>query len=1233
MRLFWEFFSFELKFRFKSLSTYVYFLLWLTYSFLSVASESFGPVGASNGRVLLNSPYANTFNDIGAALFGIIVIAAIFGTSILRDFQRDTYQILFTKPITKFAYLGGRWAGSYVATLFAFSGLMLGTFLGTFAPWADHTRIEPNHLWNYLQPFLSIIAVQIFFLGALFFVVSALTRKIFIVYLQGVTLFMLYVIGITVFSATRSLERFWSGILDPVGFVLFDGVTRYWTVLEKNTLFVTWSAHEVNGIFLYNRLLWMGVGVLALGAVWAFFPMSVEALTARSQGRRAARAKEQELAEAAPARALAPARIPIVHYSFTFATGFAQYLSLSRLRLKNILRDIPFWGILALLIAFGVNNGHFAGHLADENVWPVTYLMLQSVEGSAMLFLYIVATLYAAELLWRERDIHFDGIHDALPMRESTDWLSRLTAVVVIELILLTVAMMVGVLMQTIAGYYHYELAQYFKELYIVTFPQVFTFLLLAMFVQTVVSNKFVGHGILIGIFVLVPILNSFGWENTLYLFGQVPTYTYSDMNGYGHFVPIIFWSITYWLAIAAVLGVASIAWARRGAEDSLRARTRQARLLAPRLAPIALLFAVVAAGAGGWYYYNAHILNEYLDSQARRDIQADYERKYKQYENLLQPKATSVDATIDIYPNRRSFDGKVRMVLQNKTGQPIPQIHITDIKQSVTNLQFDRPVHLVSSAPRNIYSIYAFEQPLAPGETVMLTCNVGHQTHGFRDGNELPEFASNGTFFDSDYMPFVGYRNDEELDDPRRRREEHLPPLEEMAHRGEPIHSVNQIFPKDADWVTYHTVVSTVPDQMAIAPGYLQRDWQANGRHYYEYSMGSTHILDFYSYISARYQSRKQMYQGVGGDVSLEVYYDPAHTYDIDDMLASSRAGLDYYQQVFSPYQFTQFRIFEFPRYRGFAQSFPNTIPFSEGIGFIERLLKPTDIDITYFVTAHELGHQWWAHQLIGADVEGSNMMAESLAEYSALQVMQHKYGRDLMHRFLKHELDGYLRGRAGEFRHEPPLALVQREPYVWYQKGGQVLYTLADYIGEDKMNLALHNFLMQYRYANANNQVDAVDNSKDPATASAAVDSPYPDTRMLVDAIRAQTPSELQYLVDDGFNRIVLYDNKAISATSEKTPDGKYKVTLEVQARKMQADGNGAETPMPLADYIEIGVFSGKKDEEKPLYLKKEKISEEHRTFVITVDQQPTLAGIDPYNKLIDRNADDNMIDVAKR
>src|SRR5580658_4119183 len=165
MRMFWEFFSFELRLRRKSVSTYIYFFLWFVFAFLSVASESFGPVGSSNGKVLLNGPWANSLSDFYACFFGVIIIAAIFGTSILRDFQRDTYQILFTKPVSKFAYLGGRWAGSFVTTLFAFSGMLLGTFLGTFASWADHTRIEPNHLWNYLQPFLSIVVVQIFFLG------------------------------------------------------------------------------------------------------------------------------------------------------------------------------------------------------------------------------------------------------------------------------------------------------------------------------------------------------------------------------------------------------------------------------------------------------------------------------------------------------------------------------------------------------------------------------------------------------------------------------------------------------------------------------------------------------------------------------------------------------------------------------------------------------------------------------------------------------------------------------------------------------------------------------------------------------------------------------------------------------------------------------------------------------------------------------------------------------------
>src|SRR5204862_5027132 len=129
-----------------------------------------------------------------------------------------------------------------------------------------------------------------------------------------------------------------------------------------------------------------------------------------------------------------------------------------------------------------------------------------------------------------------------------------------------------------------------------------------------------------------------------------------------------------------------------------------------------------------------------------------------------------------------------------------------------------------------------------------------------------------------------------------------------------------------------------------------------------------------------------------------------------------------------FGRFEFQKFWVMEYPRSRQFAKWSPNTVPFGEGTGFIERLKNPDDIDLLYFVTAHELAHQWWGHQLIGSQTQGSNMMSESLAEYSALKVMEKKYGEDMLRKDLRYELDRYLRGRGGETRHEPPLVLVQR-------------------------------------------------------------------------------------------------------------------------------------------------------------------------------------------------------------
>ncbi|MGC1168179.1 MAG: M1 family aminopeptidase, partial [Candidatus Acidiferrales bacterium] len=899
--------------------------------------------------------------------------------------------------------------------------------------------------------------------------------------------------------------------------------------------------------------------------------------------------------------------LPAVTQLFNSATTRAQLWSLTRLRFSNISREVVFWAIVVVMIVNTSINAYFAGEMNEVYVWPVTYLMVQALQGGSFLFLFIITTMYAGELIWRERDVHFEQIHDSLPVADWTDWLSKFFALALVNFVLISVVIFCGIAVQTFLGYYHYEIPVYLKEMYLIALPQMLTFALLALVVHTLVSNKFVGHALLIGFFILIPVLYRYGIENRLYLVGEITPYTYSDMNGYGHFVPGLLWSISYWLFICAFLGVIAVAFSRRGTDLSWAARLRLARPRIHGLIPAGALFLVLAGACGGWFYYNAHALNEFRTDQDDRHRAAAYETLYKKYERLPQPKITAVDVSVDIFPERRSFSASGHYTLVNHSSQVIEDIHITDGRDSVDEIRFDRPFRVATSDKKHFYTIYKLDQPLQPGESMRMDFRASYTSRGFRDGHERPELAYNGTFFDRDYFPFIGYNNALELDDPRRRREEHLGPLEEMAPPGDPYYSNINLFTTDSEWITFHCVVSTSADQIAIAPGYLQKEWTENGRRYFEYDMGSTRINDFYSFLSGHYSVRRDEHDGV----KLEIYYQPGHEYNLDRMLDSSKSGLDYYDKNFSPYQFQQFRVLEFPRYRTFAQSFPNTVPYSEAIGFIEKMKKPSDVDLLYFVTAHELAHQWWGHQLIGSQTQGSNMMSETLAQYSAFKVLEKKYGMDMVRKELRHELDQYLRGRAGEVRHEPPLVLVQREGYVWYNKGALVMYALADYIGEDQLNTGLRNFLMQNRYAAG----------------------PYPDTRGFVAALRAVTPPDLQYTITDMFENIVLFDDKAVSATYAPTADGKYKVTLTVSTQKRKADGSGNESPMPINDLIDVGVFSGTKEHLKPLYLAKQHFAQDSSTIEITVDELPTFAGIDPYNKLIDRNPEDNLIATEKK
>ena len=450
-----------------------------------------------------------------------------------------------------------------------------------------------------------------------------------------------------------------------------------------------------------------------------------------------------------------------------------------------------------------------------------------------------------------------------------------------------------------------------------------------------------------------------------------------------------------------------------------------------------------------------------------------------------------------------------------------------------------------------------------------------------------------------------IGFTRNWMLTERQERREHGLEPVDRMPKLEDERALRNSYLRADSDWINFETVVSTVQGQTAIAPGYLEKEWEEDGRRYFNYKMDAP-IQNFYSYLSADYAVQKDSWN----DIEIAVYYHDPHSYNVDRMITGVKDSLEYFSREFSPYQYRQVRILEFPAYASFAQSFPNTIPYSESIGFVADI-EEDDVDYVFYVTAHEIAHQWWAHQVMGANTQGGTVVVETLAQYSALMVMEEKYGPQVMRRFLQYELDNYLRNRGSERIAEMPLMRVENQGYIHYRKGSLVMYALKDYLGEEAVNRALRKLIENHAYHY----------------------QPYTTSLDLIRFLREEaTGEEQQNLITDLFERIVLFDLEVKEASVSETEDGRFEVEMKVLANKFEADGKGRETEMPLDLSIDIGVFNKNPGEAKPgedpeIYLKKHRISEQETIITLSLDEKPTHVGIDPYNKLVDRNSDDNV------
>ncbi|MCB0768859.1 MAG: hypothetical protein KDC00_00450 [Flavobacteriales bacterium] len=1184
-------FLFEVRYWLRQPMVYIFFLLLGFMCSAAVAVDNIR-IGGSIGSVYRNAPEViYNFHGIMSFLALLMVTAFVNGTAI-RDFQHNTAQITFSTPITKAQYLIGKFLGSTVVAVIPLLGISIGIIVGSWWPTIDPERLGPTLLAPHLSALFMITLPNVLFISAVIFAVGILARSTVASFISAIVLMVGYLISQSLMSG---LENEVSGaLLDPFGLNALDQVTKYWTVSEKNSLLLPTS-----GVLLWNRLLWIAIsiGVFAFGYLRFSF-----------------HERKQKGAVVADEVALISARavpLPAVKRNYGTWANWKQFLHWIRMDLKSIVTGPVFIIVMVLGVAQLISSLSFVTSMYDNVTYPVTYNVIDLIQGSLFLYVIIIVTFYSGYLIWKDREAGMNDIADALPTRSWLGLIARFTTMMVLLLIVLLLSTAAGMITQLLNGYTNLEASVY---LYYFIIPALLSFgflVMLAMCVHTLVNNKYLGYFT----FILVVILNLFLWggidiESNLVQMNGSPGLRYSDMSRFGPFVTGWVFFKTYWWLFGAILLFIGFLFLVRGRENGVKWRLRMARVRLRRNIPLAGLLLIGWIGLGAWGYYNTKIINTYKVGDEIEDLRVRYEKEYKRYEGIPQPHYTDLSFTIDLSPYERSLSYEVKVITKNVDRVTIDSVHL-NLPNDV-ELEIDIPgAELVKDDKDLNYRIYRLATPLPPGAELSFTVYGDYIAKGFENSVSFVQLVNNGSFFNNmDLIPEIGYSSSSELSDRNDRRKHELPPKEPMQPlSADPAKRMHTYLMHNSDWVNVRTTISTATDQIAVAPGSLKKEWTADGKRYFQYELDHP-SMNFYSFMSARYEVAREKWNGI----DVEVYYHEPHAVNVPRMLNSMKKALAYYTENFGPYRHKQVRILEFPRYFSFAQAFPGTMPYSESIGFITDLSATEDIDMVFYVVAHEMGHQYWAHQVIGADMQGATLLSESMSQYSSLMVMEQEYGRDHMRKFLKLEGDKYQRARGGETQREQPILKVENQGYIHYNKGSVVLYGMREFLGEDTLNSAFRALVDSFAYGAP----------------------PYPTALDLYRELERVTPDSLTYLLEDHFKYITLYNNRMLSATAKKAADGLYDVTMTFTCEKNHADSLGRETAVPMNDWIDIGLLDEEKSDNEEgaiLAQKRLRLKAGLNTVILRSKKLPAMAIIDPMHLFFDRVPDDNgkAVEVA--
>lgn len=1195
---------FEFACQARTVSTWLYFLVLLASSFLLITMNFADD--ARQGYIMVNAPVVIGVVTGLSCVLWLLVGTSVAGHAATRDVQLRMHPLTYTAPIHKAQYLGGRLLAAFFINAMILLALPAGILIAVHFNDLEAEILAPFRLATYLSAYFIIALPNAFFATAIQFSMAALKRSAMASVLAGGLLFFLaYILGSKLNTSTESID--YGSLVDPMTFsIMVHKLSTKFTPLQLNSYKII-----LEGPMLWNRLLWLGISLLALAYTYYRFQFAHPTVRASWWKRR----KEMQKSDShllSPVNMgivqTTPITVPAVKQSFGFATQARQTLTIAMVSYKQLAKSrvgILFLSLIALFVFFIVP---LQMDFLDVPMIPRTSYLMTFITApltnaqTPWIIIPLLIQFYAGELVWREREAGMSEISGAAPIPEWALFTGKFLGLVLILLLWLTLLMVAGILTQLRLDYNHFEIGQYLQTLFCIQLTDYLLFALLAFAMHVLVNQKYIAHLAILVAYGYITFAPMLGIENKLLIYGADTGWSYSDFNGFGPTLQPWLWFKLYWAAWALLLAViARLLWVR-SKEVGLLSRLKLASGRFKGLTRwTAILSACLVIAVGGFILYNNYVVNNYESASEKINKSVEYEKRFLRFEHLPQPTVVGTQLTVDLFPqeNKANITGTYHLV--NNSALPIDSILLSTVSEVLTHgIVFDRSAKLVTAGDNAIDRVYVLSNVLQPGDSVQINFKVDYAPEGFTNSGIESYVVANGTYFTNRHLlPVIGFKPYRCLSDVSLRKKHGLAPRPVLPSLYT-IEARNNLYM--ADQTNVEAIVSTDEDQVAVAPGRLHRTWTADGRRYFHYATNAP-IPNQYAFFSAKYAVHEVKWN----NVSIQVFHQPGHTANLKSMLSGAQKALDYYTKQFGPYPYNLFRLVEHPGYGSGMHAEATTIDYQEGFS----LLQPKGenaYDLPFYIVAHEVAHQWWgAAQLLPARVEGAIAITETFAVYTGMQVLEEMYGKEHLQRYLAEIRKTYEIPRT---KAAVPL-LRATDQYHGYRKGPFALYALSKYISKEKVNGALKQLLVKHGYGKP----------------------PLPTTLDLYRELNAITPDTLQYLLHDLFKVNTYWDLKTDNVTAQQTKEGNWLVTLNVQARKDVTDEIGNETHVPMNDWIEIGVFAAPekgKDVDKVLYLQKHCIRTGQQTITLTVADKPTRAGIDPNNLLIDLRMNDNRREV---